>query len=64
MLIDKEGNLIAFLITMPSFSRALKKLTEIDYLIFPSLKFYFNDRVSLYLIEDPKFQNKGNSCHF
>ena len=26
MSLDKDGNLIAFLITMPSFSRALKKI--------------------------------------
>ncbi len=62
-LLDKEGNLIAFLITMPSFSRALKKINgKIGlfgyYHLFKAQ--YFNDRVSLYLIGvDPKYQSKG-----
>ena len=62
-LLDKEGNLIAFLITMPSFSRALKKINgKIGllgyYHLFKAQN--FNDRVSLYLIGvDPKYQNKG-----
>ena len=62
-VVDSEGNLIAFLITMPSFSRALKK---INGKLFPFgflhiLKAqHFNDRVSLYLIGvDPKYQSKG-----
>ena len=62
-LLDKEGNLIAFLITMPSFSRALKKINgKIGlfgyYHLFKAQ--HFNDKVSLYLIGvDPKYQNKG-----
>ena len=62
-LLDKEGNLIAFLITMPSFSRALKKINgKISlfgyYHLFKAQ--HFNDRVSLYLIGvDPKYQSKG-----
>ena len=62
-LLDKEGNLIAFLITMPSFSRALKKInSKIGlfgyYHLFKAQ--HFNDRVSLYLIGvDPKYQSKG-----
>ena len=62
-VVDSEGNLIAFLITMPSFSRALKKMNG---KLFPFgflhiLKAqHFNDRVSLYLIGvDPKYQSKG-----
>ena len=62
-VVDSEGNLIAFLITMPSFSRALKK---VNGKIFPFgflhiLKAqHFNNRVSLYLIGvDPKYQSKG-----
>ena len=61
--LDKDGNLIAFLITMPSFSRALKKingkmgLTGYFHLFKAQ---HFNDRVSLYLIGvDPKYQSKG-----
>ena len=62
-LLDKEGKLIAFLITMPSFSRALKKINgKIGlfgyYHLFKAQ--HFNDRVSLYLIGvDPKYQSKG-----
>ena len=62
-LLDKEGNLIAFLITMPSFSRALKKINgKIGLLGYFHLfkAQHFNDRVSLYLIGvDPKYQSKG-----
>ena len=62
-VVDNEGNLIAFLITMPSFSRALKKMNgklfPFGFLhIFKAQ--HFNDRVSLYLIGvDPKYQSKG-----
>ena len=62
-VVDSEGNLIAFLITMPSFSRALKKMNgklfPFGFLhIFKAQ--HFNDRVSLYLIGvDPKYQSKG-----
>ena len=61
--LDKDGNLIAFLITMPSFSRALKKINGKMGLLgyFHLFKAqHFNDRVSLYLIGvDPKYQSKG-----
>ena len=62
-VVDNEGNLIAFLITMPSFSRALKKMNG-KLLPFGFLHIFkaqhFNDRVSLYLIGvDPKYQSKG-----
>ena len=61
--VDKEGSLIAFLITMPSFSRALKKINgKMGILSYFHLfkAQYFNDRVSLYLIGvDPKYQSKG-----
>ena len=61
--LDKDDNLIAFLITMPSFSRALKKINGkmglMGYLCLFKAQ-HFNDRVSLYLIGvDPKYQNKG-----
>ena len=62
-VVDSEGNLIAFLITMPSFSRALKKMNgklfPFGFLhIFKAQ--HFNNRVSLYLIGvDPKYQSKG-----
>ena len=62
-VVDSEGNLIAFLITMPSFSRAIKKMNgklfPFGFLhIFKAQ--HFNDRVSLYLIGvDPKYQSKG-----
>ena len=61
--LDKNDNLIAFLITMPSFSRALKKINGkmglLGYLHLFKAQ-HFNDRVSLYLIGvDPKYQNKG-----
>ena len=61
--LDKDDNLIAFLITMPSFSRALKKINGkmglMGYLHLFKAQ-HFNDRVSLYLIGvDPKYQNKG-----
>ena len=61
--LDKDNNLIAFLITMPSFSRALKKINGkmglMGYLHLFKAQ-HFNDRVSLYLIGvDPKYQSKG-----
>ena len=61
--LDENNNLIAFLITMPSFSRALKKINGKIGLMgyFHLFKAqHFNDRVSLYLIGvDPKYQSKG-----
>jgi len=60
---DKDGNLIAFAITMPSFSRALKKMNG-KLFPFGFLRILkaqnFNDRASLYLIGvHPDYQNKG-----
>ena len=61
--LDENNNFIAFLITMPSFSRALKKINGKIGLMgyFHLFKAqHFNDRVSLYLIGvDPKYQSKG-----
>ena len=61
--LDENDNLIAFLITIPSFSRALKKINGKIGLMgyFHLFKAqHFNDRVSLYLIGvDPKYQSKG-----
>ena len=60
---DHSGKLIAFAITMPSFSKALKKangsLYPFGFLhILRALK--KNDRASFYLIGiDPAYQNKG-----
>lgn len=61
--LDKDDKLIAFLITMPSFSRALKKINGkmglMGYLHLFKAQ-HFNDKVSLYLIGvDPKYQSKG-----
>jgi GNAT superfamily N-acetyltransferase len=60
---DKEGNLVAFAITMPSFARALQRA---DGTLFPFgwihlLKArYFHEKASFYLIGiKPKYQNKG-----
>ena len=60
---DKDGNLIAFAITMPSFSRALKKMNG-KLFPFGFLRILkaqkFNDKASLYLIGvHPDYQNKG-----
>ena len=61
--LDENDNLIAFLITMPSFSRALKKINGKIGLMgyFHLFKAqHFNNRVSLYLIGvDPRYQSKG-----
>lgn len=61
--VDKDNNLVAFLITMPSFSKALKK---INGRLFPFgfLRILwaqkFVNKVSLYLIGvRPDYQNKG-----
>jgi GNAT superfamily N-acetyltransferase len=60
---DQSGNLIAFAITMPSFSEALKKvngsLCPFGFLhILRALR--KNNRASFYLIGiDPAYQNKG-----
>jgi len=62
-IVDANGNLISFAITMPSFSKALKK---INGKLFPFGFFhilrarYFNNRASFYLIGvRPDYQNKG-----
>ena len=60
---DQSGNLIAFAITMPSFSEALKKVNGSLYPfgflhILRALR--KNNRASFYLIGiDPAYQNKG-----
>ena len=60
---DKSGNLIAFAITMPSFSEALKKVNGSLYPfgflhILRALR--KNNKASFYLIGiDPAYQNKG-----
>jgi len=60
---DKDGKLVAFAITMPSFSRALKKMNG-KLFPFGFLRILksqiFNNRASLYLIGvHPDYQNKG-----
>ena len=62
-VVDSDGKLVAFAITMPSFSKALKK---VNGKLFPFgflniLKAQrFNNKASLYLIGvHPKYQNKG-----
>jgi len=62
-IVDRKGQLIAFSITMPSFTKALKKINgTINLFNF----FYFinalrkNNRASFYLIGiHPDYQNKG-----
>ena len=60
---DKHNELIAFCITMPSFTRALKKANGklFPFGFFYLLKaLYFNNKASFYLIGvHPKYQNKG-----
>jgi len=62
-IIDQEGKLICFSITMPSFTEALKKidgkLTLLNsYHLIRAM--YFNKRASFYLIGvHPDYQNKG-----
>lgn len=62
-VVDSDGKLVAFAITMPSFSKALKKvngkLFPFGFLnILKAQK--FNNKASLYLIGvHPKYQNKG-----
>ena len=60
---DKDGKLVAFAITMPSFSEALKK---VNGKLFPFGFLHIlkaqrkNHRASFYLIGiDPEYQNKG-----
>ena len=62
-IIDKEGKLICFSITMPSFTEALKKIngkiTILNtYYLLKAMK--KNNRASFYLIGvHPEYQNKG-----
>ncbi len=60
---DKSKKLIAFVIIMPSFTKAMKNANGklFPFGIFYLLKAkYFNNRASFYLIGvDPKYQNKG-----
>jgi len=62
-IVDSEGKLIAFSITMPSFSDALKKINgKINLFNFYHLlkALRKNNRASFYLIGiHPDFQNKG-----
>lgn len=62
-IIDQNGKLICFSITMPSFEKALKKMNgKLTFFnAFHLLKaMYFNNRASFYLIGvHPEFQNKG-----
>jgi GNAT superfamily N-acetyltransferase len=62
-VVDAKGDLIAFTITMPSFSRALKRMNGklFPFGFFHILKArYFNNRASFYLIGvRPDYQNKG-----
>ena len=62
-IVDSEGKLIAFSITMPSFTNVLKKINgkinlfNFFYLVNALRK---NDRASFYLIGiHPEYQNKG-----
>lgn len=60
---DKNGELIAFCITMPSFTKALKKANGRMFpfgILYLLKALYFNYRASFYLIGvHPKYQNKG-----
>ena len=62
-IIDQQGKLICFSITMPSFTQALKKVNG-KLTLFNSIHIlkamYFNKRASFYLIGvRPDYQNKG-----
>ena len=62
-IIDQQGKLICFSITMPSFTEALKKVNG-KLTLFNSIHIlkamYFNKRASFYLIGvRPDYQNKG-----
>ena len=62
-IIDQQGKLICFSITMPSFTEALKKVNG-KLTLFNSIHIlkamYFNKRASFYLIGvHPDYQNKG-----
>lgn len=60
---DKEGNLVAFAITMPSFSKALQrangKLIPFGWIHLLKAR-YFHQKAAFYLIGiKPEYQNKG-----
>ena len=62
-IVDENNELVAFSITMPSFTKALKKangrMFPFGFLYF-LVALYFNSRASFYLIGvHPKYQNKG-----
>jgi hypothetical protein len=62
-VVDKNNRLIAFTITMPSFTRALQRINgKVTFFnIYNLLKaMWFNNRASFYLIGvHPNYQNKG-----
>ena len=62
-VVDKNNRLIAFTITMPSFTRALQRINgKVTFFnIYNLLKaIWFNNRASFYLIGvHPDYQNKG-----
>ena len=62
-VVDKNNRLVAFTITMPSFTRALQKINgKLTFFnIYNLLKaIWFNNRASFYLIGvHPDYQNKG-----
>ena len=62
-VVDKNNRLIAFTITMPSFTRALQRINgKVTFFnIYNLLKaMWFNNRASFYLIGvHPDYQNKG-----
>ena len=62
-VVDKNNCLVAFTITMPSFTRALQKINgKVTFFnIYNLLKaMWFNNRASFYLIGvHPDYQNKG-----
>ena len=62
-ILDKNNELIAFCITMPSFTKALKKANGKFFpfgFLYLLKALYFNSRASFYLIGvHPKYQNRG-----
>lgn len=62
-ILDKNNELIAFCITMPSFTKALKKANGKFFpfgFLYLLKALYFNSRASFYLIGvHPRYQNRG-----
>ena len=62
-ILDKNNELIAFCITMPSFTKALKKANGKFFpfgFLYLLKALYFNTRASFYLIGvHPRYQNRG-----